>query len=334
MLDFTIYSYGYAEIIYHTLQAIAMFRNSAFYTTIITTIALLAGLTYAVQMVAAKADDQWRAALKRVIGMTIFIHALLLPTTSMTIKDNVEKHYWRVDNIPLAFALPIGMVENFGHILTAGFEQVFSIVDGASAHSYYHYGSVFGARLQKEVLQSKVRDPEFINNMSNFIERCVILPSMIGKQFTKEELVTSEDLWGLISERAGTFTRTPMTKNGVRVDPHPKCRDAVPYFEQKFNDAMGTNLTSLSWKFKGSGKNDNYNPGTRALNQNIKAQIGVLYKNTSSVDSLLKHNMMINAINSYRSGKYPAAKAQLHNEAGGLISGDLAEKPLPAHLLL
>lgn len=44
--------------------------------------------------------------------------------------------------------------------------------------------------------------------------------------------------------------------------------------------------------------------------------------------TILKHNMMINSINSYRSGKYPAAKAQLHNEAGGLISGDLAEKTL------
>lgn len=332
MLDFTIYSYGYSELIYHTLQAIAMFRNSNFYTSVITTVALLAGLTYAVQMAAASSDDQWRSAIRRVMAMGIFIQALLLPTATMTIKDNVEKHYWQVDNIPLAFALPIGVIENFGHILAVGFDQVFSEVNGASAHSYYHYGTVFGARLQKEVLQAKVRDPEFISNMSNFIERCVILPSMIGKQFTKEELVASEDMWGLIASRAGTFTRTPMTKNGVRVDPHPKCKDAVPYFEKKFEEAMGYNITSWSWKFKGAGTSSNYNPGSRALNQNIKAQIGVLYKNSSSVDALLKHNMMINAINSYRSGKYPTAKAQLHHEAGGLISGDLAEKTLTGSL--
>lgn len=332
MLDFTIYSYGYSEIIYHTLQAIAMFRNSDFYTTVITTVALIAGFIYAVQMVAARAEGEWRGSLRRVIGMVIFIHALLLPKVTMSVKDHVEKHYWQVDNIPLAFALPIGIVENFGHILTAGFEQVFSLVDGASSHSYYHYGTVFGARLQKEVLQSKVRDPEFISNMSNFIERCVILPSMIGKQFTKEELVASEDMWGLISSRAGTFTRTPMTKNGVRVDPHPKCKDAVTYFEKKFDDTIGLNLSSWAWKFKGAGKDDKYNPGSRALNKNIKAQIGVLYGDSGKVDSLLKHNMMINAVHSYRSGKYPAAKAQLHNEAGGLISGDLAEKTLTGSL--
>ena len=332
MLDFTIYSYGYSEIIYNTLQAIAMLRNSDFYTTIITTIALISGVIYAVQMVAAQGEGQWRGSLRRVIGMVIFIEALLLPKVTMSVKDHVEKHYWQVDNIPLAFALPIGIVENFGHILTAGFEQVFSLVDGASSHSYYHYGTVFGARLQKEVLQSKVRDPEFISNMSNFIERCVILPSMIGKQFTKEELVASEDMWGLISSRAGTFTRTPMTKNGVRVNPHPKCKDAVPYFEKKFDDTIGLNLTSWAWKFKGAGKDNKYNPGSRALNKNIKAQIGVLYGDSGKVDSLLKHNMMINAVHSYRSGKYPAAKAALHNEAGGLISGDLAEKTLTGSL--
>lgn len=334
MLDFTIYSYGYSELIYHTLQAIAMFRNSNFYTSVITTISLLAGLTYAIQMAAASSDAQWKTAIRRVMAMGVFIQALLLPTATMSIKDNVEKHYWRVDNIPLAFALPVGVIENFGHILAAGFDQVYSLVDGASAHSYYHYGTVFGSRLQKEVLQAKVRDPEFTSNMANFIERCVILPSMIGNQFTKEELVASEDMWGLISSRAGTFARTPMTKNGVRVDPHPKCKDAVPYFEKKFEDAIGYNVTSWSWKFKGAGKNADYNPATRALNQNLKAQIGVLYKNSSSVDSLLKHNMMINAINSYRSGKYPAAKAQLHHEAGGLISGDLAEKTLTGSLAI
>ena len=332
MLDFTIYSYGYSEIIYHTLQAIAMFRNSDFYPVVITTVAILAGLTYAIHMVAARADGEWRALLRRVIGMAVFIEALLLPKVSMSIKDHVEKHFWQVDNIPLAFALPIGIVENFGHILTAGFEQVFSLVDGASAHSYYHYGTVFGARLQKEVLHAKVRDPEFISNMSNFIERCVILPSMIGRQFTKEELVASHDMWGLISSRAGTFTRTPMTVNGIRVSPHPKCRDAVPYFEKKFDDTIGLNITSWAWKFKGAGKADEYNLGSRALNKSIKAQIDALYGSQGRVDSILKHNMMINAVNSYRSGKYPAAKAALHYEAGGLISGDLAEKTLTGSL--
>jgi Skp family chaperone for outer membrane proteins len=42
--------------------------------------------------------------------------------------------------------------------------------------------------------------------------------------------------------------------------------------------------------------------------------------------------MMINAINSYRSGKYATARAQMHQESGGLLSGDLAEKTLTGSL--
>ena len=77
MLDFTIYAYGYSEIIKNTLEAIAMFRNSNFYPTIITTVALLSGLTYAIQMAAARVDEQWRTAIRRVLGMAVFIHILL-----------------------------------------------------------------------------------------------------------------------------------------------------------------------------------------------------------------------------------------------------------------
>ena len=58
MLDFTIYSYGYSELINHTLQVIAMFRNFDFYTSVIITISLLAGLTYAIQMTAVSSDTQ------------------------------------------------------------------------------------------------------------------------------------------------------------------------------------------------------------------------------------------------------------------------------------
>lgn len=76
------------------------------------------------------------------------------------------------------------------------------------------------------------------------------------------------------------------------------------------------NITSWSWKFKGAGKSDSFNPGSRALNQNLKGQIAALYGGGHKVDSILKHNMMIN---SYRSGKYTAAKAQLHSEGMRLI---------------
>ena len=331
-MDLTIHAYGYSELIFHTLQGLAMFRESNFYPTVINTMVLLVGTYLAMQMAASKAEGQWRQYLLKCLGMIVFVNSLLLPKASMFIRDHVEKSYWKVDNIPLAFALPIGAIESFGHIITMGFEQTFSLVGSRSSLLYYHYGTVFGARLAKEVLEAKIRDPEVVGNMHNFIGRCVILPAMIGHKFTKEELVATNDIWGLVSKNAGTLTRVDMTAHGVRVHPSPTCKEAIGYFETKFSSLEGGIITTLSQKFRGAGKGVEYNSGLRQLNKNISTAIAALYDGGHKVDAILKNNMMINAINSYRSGKYATARAQMHQEAGGLLSGDLAEKTLTGSL--
>jgi hypothetical protein len=313
---------------FNTLNAIAMLRNSTLYPAMINTAALMVGVFYAWKMAASRAEGEWRQYLLKVGAMIVVINALLLPKTSMNIKDHVEKHFWRVDNIPLAFALPIGTVEEVGHLLTIGFEQAFSTVDGRSVFNYYHHGTVFGARLSKEVLQAHVRHPEFVANMNSFIKRCVVLPAMIGHQFTKEELVATKDMWGLVSSRAGTFTRVPMIIGGTKQEPSPTCKQAVPYFDKAMKESALTDITAISIKLRAPGAGVEYNPSHLGMNEALKGQIEALYNDGTSVENILKHNMMINSLNQYRSGKYPTAKAQLQHEAGGLISGDLAERIL------
>lgn len=334
MIELKIHSYGYSELIFHVLQGLAMFRQSDFYPAVLNSMILLVGAFYAIQMAHAKADGLWRQYLLKCFGMIIFANSLLLPKTSMVIEDHVEKSYWKVDNIPLAFSLPVGAIEQFGYILTMGFEQVFSLVGSRSALSYYHYGTVFGARLGKEVMQAKIRDPEVVGNMRNFIKRCVILPAAIGHKFSKEELVATANIWGFISKNAGDVTRTDMVVNGSRVHPSPTCKEAVSYFERKFASLNEGFINILSNKFRGAGETAKYNPGARQLNKSVSLAIAGIYGGGYQVDDILKHNMMINAINDYRSGKYATARAQMHQEAGGLLSGDLAEKTLTGSLAI
>jgi len=59
-MDLTIHAYGYSELIFHTLQGLAMFRESNFYPTVINTMVLLVGTYLAMQMAASKAEGQWR----------------------------------------------------------------------------------------------------------------------------------------------------------------------------------------------------------------------------------------------------------------------------------
>lgn len=46
MIDLIIHCYGYSELIFHVLQGIAMFRESGFYSTVITTMTLAVGTFY------------------------------------------------------------------------------------------------------------------------------------------------------------------------------------------------------------------------------------------------------------------------------------------------
>lgn len=331
-MELTIYTYGYAYYIFNTLNAIAMLRQTSLFTAVIEVMTLGVGVYYACKMAASQAEGEWRRYIIKILGTVALIQILLLPTTSMNVKDHVEKTFWRVDNIPLAFALPIGIVESLGHVVTMGFEQAFSVVGSRSSFNYYNYGTVFGARLAKEVMQVRVRDPEYVANMNNFIKRCVVLPAMIGHQFTKEELVATRDMWGLVSSRAGTFTRVPMIINGIKQDPHPTCREAVPYFEKIMSLSGKTDITEISIKLRAAGEGSNYNPNHDKLNKALTEQISTLYNNETSIENILKHNMMINSLNQYRAGKYPAVKAMLNHEAGGFLSGDLGEKILTSML--
>lgn len=327
-MDMIIHAYGYAETIHNTLNALAAVRNSNLWPAMITTVSLMVGTYYSWRMAGSQNEGQWRVYLKQVLGMLLLINVLLIPTQTMYIKDHVEKHFWKVDNIPLAFALPVGVVEELGHLITMTFEQAFSKVGSKSSFNYYHYGTAFGARLSKEVMEAKIRDPEVVSNMHNFMKRCVILPAMIGHQFTKEELVDTNDIWSLVSANAGTFTRTDMTINGTRQSPAPTCREAIPYFEKKMQSISDIGIKSLSSKFKavGSNKEMSENAGAKQLNDNLRLQIAAVYNvGGDKVDNILKHNMMINALNDYRGGKFPAVRAKLQHEAGGLISGDLAD---------
>ena len=103
-MDMIIHSYGYGQTIFNTLNALAMIRQTNLYPAMITTITLLVGMFYSWQMAASRVDGEWRRYIMKVAGMLVLINALLLPQTSMNVKDHVEKQFWRVDHIPLAYA--------------------------------------------------------------------------------------------------------------------------------------------------------------------------------------------------------------------------------------
>ena len=339
-MDMVIHSYGYGETLVNSLNALAMIRNSNLYEAMIKVVTLGVGSMYAYMIAASNSDMQMKMYLRKVLGMAFLIGALLYPKTSMNVKDHVEKQFWKVDNIPLAFALPVGLVEQIGHLFTIGFEQAFNVVGGRSSFDYYNYGTIFGARLTKDLMRAKVTNPEFVYSLNSFIDRCVINRAKIGIPFTLSELFASEDIWGLVSANPGIVTRFDLKARGKHT--LPNCKQGVAYFEHAMTDEGLEIISLLASKYRSGGNSDRYrfvkdsnrsNKTTSAamLNEQVKA----LYAGSGmSVDRLLKHNFMMNAITEYRAGYMPNVKAQMQYEASGLLSADFAEWLLTKSLVV
>ena len=313
-----------------------MFRNSGFFTTIITTVCLLVGVYYAIKMAAN--GFHLRVYAMKIMGMLVLINSLLLPKAEMIIKDHVSKKIEKVDNLPLAFALPIGMLEEFGHLLTIGFEQVFAPIETAvntnnPVFSYYNYGMLFGARLKKELSRVRIKDPEFVRNMQTFTEQCIMMPAMIGRQFTKEELVGVPDMWKLVSSRAGTLIKMDMYQGGKLK--RLTCSDAVPYFEEYFTKEEERIIN----KFKDS----EFAQGTHSQMYNDASPLGIIFKknikavyggNYSATDAL-RQQMTVNSLSDYISkNSYGMARTKMQQESSWLLSSDTASYYLPMLLVL
>ncbi|NRB10201.1 MAG: conjugal transfer protein TraG N-terminal domain-containing protein [Rickettsiaceae bacterium] len=331
-MNLTIHTYGYFDALYYVLQALAMFRNSDFYTSLVNSVALLVGCYYAIRMSHGYSRGMWQAYLLKIGGMLLVINILLLPKTTMILKDHITKKINTVDNIPVAFALPVGILESFGHLITVGFEQIYSPIEEASnnpnhAFSYYNYGMVFGARLKQSLLQTRIQNPEFVSNMSNFVKRCVVLPAMIGKQFTKEELVQTDNMWQLVSSNAGNITRIDVTMDNKTQT--MTCKQAVKYFENYWPKEEKQILQKYLKANFALTSNSSVN-----LNKYFTKNIESLYDNKFKAKDILRQQMMINSLNDYYSSNYALSRAKMYQESNGFLSGDLASIYLPMMLVI
>jgi hypothetical protein len=328
-MDLVIHTFGYIDAMFYTLNAIAMLTKGAFGHILMTSIAMITIFYYALRI--SYAGHEGKKYIVKVIGMLIVIMTLLEIKTEMLIFDHVSKKKEKVDNIPLAFALPVGFLETFGDLLTAGFEQAFVSVDNAN---YHDYGMLFGARLVQEARNWRIRSPEFLENMNNFIDRCVIVDAMIGHYYTHEDLLTTNDIWGLVSKNAGTLRQVSMRigkekelmscKKAAFDVIAPNFKLEIEGLEKKYaktdiGEAGNSNFVQRSF-FR----------NTSNLQKNIQLAFASQLSLNSSAEELVRQQMMVNAMSDMSGdSNYGYARANMTQESNWLIAGNLANTVLP-----
>lgn len=343
-LGLTVHTYGYYDALYYVLNGLAMLRNSNFYIDLVNSLSALTGCYYGVKMSYSN-NNEWRVYIKKAFGMIVLINALLLPKAEMLLQDHVSKKIGTIGNIPMAFALPVGILEEFGHMMTIGFEQVYAPIEnvvssGKPVFSYYNYGMLFGARLKKELSQVRIKDPEFVENMRSFIKQCVVLPAMIGYQFTPKQLIDTPNMWKLVSSKAGALTRLYI-RQGQKVS-NVTCKQAVTvfenYFEAEAKRVIDKNAQTEFAKAKGGTQyfpaNNSFANSSVVLSNLFKKNVKALYGGTKEAAEILRQQMMINSISDYTSSSYAVARGRMQQESSWLLSSDMASLYLPMLLVV
>ncbi len=329
-MELTIFTYGHIDAMFYVLNGIAMLMNHGFTDGIIKTMCVVSTAYYGMKMAYAGASGGHRQYIGKIAAMILVINGLLLPKTEMIIRDHVSKKFDKVDNLPIGFAFPVGSIELFGDSLAGGFEQAFTSLKSAN---YRDYGMVFGARLIQEARNWRIKTPEFSENMHTYLRRCVIRDAMIGYRYTVNELLTTDNIWQLISENPNTLRKVAMrSKNSFEL---VSCKEAA---NNHIFSAFVPEIESLKKRnehsdFANSTDVDKSVSRTASIinnmfAKNIELAFGSYLGSKQSAADLIKQQMMINALSDI-GDEYGYARSSMQQESGWRIAGDLAATYLP-----
>jgi hypothetical protein len=334
-------TYGHIDAVFYTLSAIAMICNSPFMGQLIKFFTVIS-VSYGVVRAAfeSSTNPAYKKHFLRIFTIAIIINGLLLPKYGIVIYDHVSKQYEKVDNLPMGFAVPVGILEGVGYVVTTLFEQSF---DMKSHFDYSSYGPTFGASLIQEMKNVKMQDPTLAMNIESFLDRCVLTTAAIGIDFTFDDLFKSNNLWSdLIKPRMKDGIRevSIVQDNGQKLQ--MGCKSAATLIEKRFNDEIGG--VSIMHRFSNFGLANNTNYMKREdarnnasnnvegnvntiFNKNLAAVFGSYLGQQTSAQDTIRQLLLMNAFSKY--GDYGTLRTIQNQETTWQITGRLAGYYMP-----
>ncbi len=330
-IQFAVHTYGHHEAMFYVLNGIKMIMDSGFAMLLINTMAIISTGYYSISGWVRANDGLVGHYFLKTVGMLLLVTSLLLPKADILVVDRINGKKELVTNLPYAFVLPVGMLEAVGAGITSIFEQAFSTV---SSTPYKDYGLIFGSRLVQESRNWRFSNPELIRNMDKYIERCVVVDAEIGYRFTIEDIAKSNDIFGFMTQKAGTFRLVDFMVN--QKPSRLNCKQATAQLKHYFKSERDF----LNFKYKGT---DYSIAGSRGVPVNINEQantmlmknLEVAYGSTlgvnESASDIITQLMFINSLYDYANNAdtYGYTRADQLQKSNWQISGELAKEYLP-----
>ena len=200
-----IYTYGGGEVLYYVFNGLAAILGGGAKDSTLMQILKLASVVggfWAIISIIIR--NNLMVGISWFMWFLIATELLFIPKVPVIIKDPVNGYQRSVPNVPFGLAFVAGTLNQFGQIMTEKMEQNFSLPDD---FKYHKTGSVFASRLLSSMDKVRITDADFAQSMHNFVNQCIVLPSMIGNKYTVEDLRNEKDIWKLVKTNAPKLLR-------------------------------------------------------------------------------------------------------------------------------
>ncbi|MDP1941939.1 MAG: conjugal transfer protein TraG N-terminal domain-containing protein, partial [Gallionella sp.] len=191
---FEVFAYWNIRELELVFNAVAAIVGSGDYLGLLRTLALVGMLAMAMAVLAGFSQlpdfGRW------VIMLALFNAMLLVPKVNVVITDRTgTQPSVTVANVPIGLAAFAHSVSHIGDWLTRSFETTFSLPTDIQFRTN---GTLFGHRVQQEVLHTKFDNSILTGNLMEFYRECVI-PEYSTGFVVASDLAKSNDIWTYLS---------------------------------------------------------------------------------------------------------------------------------------
>jgi len=323
MSELTIYTYGIGEFTQQVLNAVAATTSSDEYQYAIKGAFLIAFVISVYKYILTKSIPEVAKAIFLFIGITTI---LLVPSRNVIIKDDVVGNTYHVSNVPIGLSYPAYLVSTTFYGLTRLVETSFHFVNDLN---YSKSGFLFASHIVRNTSQMKITDPDLNKSLKSYINNCVFYDVYLGS-YSFKDLLTSENTWELITQNASVNRSFDLNGN-ITV-----CKDGIGYFNDKWNGAIDNTILKYANLILPGNKSNNDDLKTKILTS-VGSAYGYLTNNSQDATSILKQNILLNAINDSalddpQSGmySYAVARANAQKAIGNVTTGIMMARWLPA----
>ncbi|HNO75906.1 MAG TPA: conjugal transfer protein TraG N-terminal domain-containing protein [Nitrosomonas mobilis] len=287
-MNFEIFSYWNATELVTLFNAVAALTNSSNFLGLLKLFSIIALLSVAMVVIAGRGrmDDMW----KWIILLTLFHGLLLVPKVTVVVVDrtSTSPNPQPVANVPIGIAALAGSVSKIGDFLTTSFETVFSLPNDVQ---FRKSGTLFGARVVREILMARSGSPVLSANMMDFIRECVY-PEFVTGYVPPHELIRQPDIWAYLNGKTNIarYVEIREIPSGIMRLPRT-CPEAYIEMTNQINTVVSASINDL-----GNALNPHVPLASRqALTQSQIMTAANLYTSISSAaPEIIRQGMVMN----------------------------------------